>query len=290
MRIPKNRALSLALLLLAVAAAGYQYLTYSGLYRLASELQLRLLGMYLPFLSMLALGVFFIPGALTAPPRDESEDDARFAVEDSFATHEEMMVYKQRRLLKRLRLWIVAALALAAAAGIAALAAPGGRPAPVAVDLATLGAAAPPVGVPIVLRGRPEGAHMAVLSRRGAREYGDEAIVPVTGGAFNGRYRFFAHLGRQEQETRRALADFARTGAMAGTLTENGLGGQMRAAFEQAGLRIAAPHYLLVQDETTPRSRLMALAMLLFGIAVLLGLVALNAWRLHRKYRRLLGE
>jgi hypothetical protein len=285
MRIPKNNYLSLALWALGFAAILYQCINYSGGYRLLSDLQLRLFGVYFPAVSFVTLTILLIPAMLVAPPPKQPDDE----FEDGFATYEHLAMHKQQRLLARMLRWLPIAALAGAAVLLFAQARAATLPAPVRIDLATLGAAAPAVGVPVILGGAPDFEHVGTITTMG-RMGEDQNALPLTGPGFDGRYRFFVDLGHSDLDARVRAAEIGRGGRMEGTLRENGLSGEMRASFERSGLRLATPHYFLGEDGPAPRDQLRALAVLLLAIAATLGLVALNCWRLIRKYRRVIAE
>jgi hypothetical protein len=290
MRIPKNKWLSLSLYVLAVLLIGYQMLNYAGLYRLVSDLQTNLLGFYLPYVSILPLGVFLVPGLVTAPAPDPAEEEARLAEENSFPTYEEWMIHQQEVTLTIARRHLPRAWALTLAATAVVFLVPEPTPPPpVTVDLARLGNAAPPVGVPVILRGMPDD-NLITLSRHGTRLNEDVSTVSVGGPGPGGSYRFFALLGRHDDDTRNALAEFDRTGGRSGYLSENGLDNETRGAFERAGFRVATPHYLLGDARPLTANNWVRIVAVLFGLyALIFSIMALVALWARRKYRRQLA-
>lgn len=287
MRIPKNKWLSMSLHVIAVLLVGYQALNYAGLYRLVSELQVKLLGFYLPYVSILPLCILFVPGWLTAPDPDPAEAEARLAEENSFPTYEEWMIHQQNVNLTVARRHLPRAWGLTAAAVAVVFFVPEPvPPPPVTVDLTRLGNIAPPVGVPVILRGTPDDT-MMTLSRHGSRANEDVSTVSVGGPGPDGGYRFFALLGRHDNDTRNALAEFERTGGRTGYLSENGLDNETRSAFERAGIRVATPHYLLGGARPLNANNWVRIVAALFGIyAAFFTIAALMALWARRKYRR----
>jgi hypothetical protein len=113
--------------------------------------------------------------------------------------------------------------------------------------------------------------------------------MTVPGGS--GGARFFVELGRRDSDAQQRLAELERTGAATGYLSENGLDGETRAAFERAGLRIASPHYLLSQQPPiTARGALTGIGVLAGLAALVMGLLWLYHLHVIRKYRRQLAE
>jgi hypothetical protein len=291
-RIPKNKWLSLSLHVIAVLLIGYQVINYTGMYRWASELQTGVMGFYLPYVSAIPMLILFFPGFMTEPPLDPAIEEARLAEENSFATHEEWMIHKHQQTIDSMRRGLPRVVIVGLAATLVAFLMPApAPPPPIRIDLATLGGTAPPVGVPVILVGTPDLAHVMTLSRHGSRVNEDVSTVPVVGPGFDGRYRFFAHLGNQDARSREVLAEIDRTGTLTGTLGENGLDGETRAAFERDGLQLATPHYLLSDRPPLTAQHWVRVAAALLGIAALFMVVALLfALWFRRKFRRQFAE
>ncbi|MBV9884560.1 MAG: hypothetical protein JO276_16245 [Sphingomonadaceae bacterium] len=274
MQIPKNQTLSLALSALGIAAAFYSMVNYVGPYRWLSELQTRILGFYLPAISLgVPALIFLIPGRLVEPEPGASEPE-------DFPTYEAEMIYRNRRLIRRLRFWAVGCAVGGILVFLFGLTRPDGLPAPVSV--ASSAPPPPPVGVPVLLRGIVDQDQVHSLSTHGVRLNSESYAAPLLG---QNPVRYVVDLGHDEMEARWRLDQLTRQGQAEGTLRENGLSGEMRASFEGSGVRFADPYYLLEPDGPTPHRQLLGIAWLLLGVGAVLGLIIANAWRLIRLYR-----
>ena len=295
MRIPKSAPLSIMLGMLGFGLAMYEAIAYTGLYRIAAELQQRWLGFSFVLLSMAPSLIYMIPSQLVAPDWDARRAKAeglQLAIEDDFDDYDALEAYRQGRNARRLILyWIPAATLLTAAiffrqqhlANAPVMA-------PVEVDIGRIGSATPPLDVPVTLVGIPvEGADV-VIERRG-KDSADEHTLPIVAKAGESAppYRYFVYLGRQEAESAAALAALRGSGRITGTLSQDGLDGQVRAVYEREGVAIAQPHYLLRRLPERPQSPF-GLTWTFAGITGLLILVWLNFLRRVRKHRRALIE
>ena len=266
--IPKNKTVSITLTLLGFIAAGYQIVAYTGLYRLLCELQLSLFGMYFQLLSMVPLGIFLLPGLMTEPPKTHVEMDSA----GGFATWEEGALYRSRKTIRRLRLWVP--LAFLGVIGPIAYAQmlPSAAAAPKTVDISLIGASSPPLG-PVTLIGTPDLDHRITLSTRG-RDFADNSYVPLLGRGFDGQVRYVVYLGSKDYENNNSLYDVTGTGRITGSLSQDALGGEVRAAFEKNGVKFAEPYFVLDRDIPAPRSPYYYLAGFA-GIALIVMLIFL---------------
>jgi len=254
--------LSIGWILFVPLWAVWQVATYSGWYRWLCELELESSGEYDPMMTAFVPAFILIVPAVVVlrhylpakpPPR---------AVPRTQAENEKVAL----RVLGTIGL---AAALLCAAALIRAATLPGRSGPSMTVDLATLGAAPPPLGR-VTLIGSIDAAHVTrksfsgKVTLHGERNLYAPMIVP---GAAPGSARIFVKEF--------VSSDIARplpTGAgnsFRGVLVEGGLPGDMRRQFERLGVPVAKPYYLLMTGSEGARGSS-------YVVAGLAGLVALS--------------
>ncbi|MGH6615294.1 hypothetical protein [Sphingomonas sp.] len=284
MKIPKNKYVSSALVILGFCLAMYQMVNYVGLYRWVADLQLRFFGIYFPLLAMLPCLALTIPGFLLSPDSEAEREDFEW----SFATAEELGIYRQRRRLTRLRYFLPLTALASATLFIWSQFLPSAPPPAVTIDLNKPFASAPPTGVPVVVIGTPVMNAMVAVESLGRMP--DKAVVPIVGTEGANAPLIFVNPVTYSRIDQGLLINLRQSGRISGVLYKNAMPGELRRSYEKAGIEIPEPHYVLSQNYRSMYSGVILWAWLLASVAMLQLLLLFNARRLIRKFTRELEE
>jgi hypothetical protein len=272
---PLSYRLCGAWIVFVLVAAITQYFTYSGPYAWLSDWQLAHKGGFALPVALIFPTILLIGPALAVMARYQRAQPPASAT---------LSPQAERRLVLRIVFGIgILGLTGAAGAWLAAQSVPQRSDPPARFDLATWRDGAPPTGS-VIVTGTVNPRHRAItFFKNGSTVYAP--FNPPAGGA---TVRFFIEgaapgTSSPDPETRAIFTHFR------GVLVKDGLPWTMKRSFELQGLKIAAPHYLLVTGKDGARGDYYvatALCGFFGGLALILGVVILLAGRPHRASTR----
>ena len=250
--------------------------TYGGLYRWLCEWQLSSVGEYdvfqsfiLPTLLLMTPAAVFLRFQLAAKPVAPPKP-----VDPAIA---------ERVAIRALSVVGLGGAVICAGALLWALQSPGSAGPSADVDLATLGAAAPPLGR-VTLIGTIDADHVArkTVDAKGIGGRYLYAAMTIPAAA-HGPARIFVEESADDSFSQPLPTDTGNR--FRGVLVEGGLPGTALRQFARLGVKIADPYYLLLTGPEGARGGAYTVAFLA-GFVALIGLLPLGGFYLSRAYRR----
>lgn len=280
--------LAIGWLLLVAGWAWWEYSNFSGLYRWLADWQIARWGGYE------RLWTALVPAVILAIPAFRVLREHELLNQASLIAGDDPVPVLSRVRAGMLLCGAILAL-VAAGAYVSAQQLPDPSDPPVTVDLAALGAAAPPTGSAIFAGAVPDtdrALQMDEAFRSRSADIDHQTLyVPVVAkdAAKDAPVRFlidrasYAFTDSQEApRTNIFLADH-----MQGVLVENGLPADIVAAFERQGVTIAKPHYLMTTNSVGGRQNHYIVAALAgFTAFILFLLSAVQSVSIARARRR----
>lgn len=280
-RLPKSNLLAISCLCLAFVAIFYQMATYSGPYRWLSELQLSVLGIYLPVVSMLpTVPLFILAQLFEVPPKGIDQ-----AYLDSFDTFEARAYVESSKALQKLRPWLILSFgACLASIAYAFIWVKPAQAVPVRFDATVAQGGTVPNGLVDLKIAVPEAllsGSVTLSNNKGRNETFVAAGTPDTHGA----YRIVVATKDLFAEGPDSYSALRSDGHAIGVLSK-GVDAEARAGFEKIGLPVSDDAYTFEPgrpEEDNPGVIFGGLFGLVF---VTVGLVALVQFKKLQKAKR----